>query len=247
MEVPQGEIHTLITFNISQWRAWAPGLQSAAHWQQWSHGERAIDAGEESPDVSFLPAMQRRRLSRLARMAFAVGWPLAEGLAQLPLVFVSRHGETPRTLEILSDLAAAEPLSPTQFSLSVHNAVIGLWSIMRGETAEMTAIAAEGDGFEHAVVEAAGLLHDGAPAVLLIVAEEHPPAAYSPWITDVPCDYALGLLLTPGDQWRLSLEGNKAAPAGEPHALSWLRNLLDDRSTFTHTLKDRTWNWQRKT
>lgn len=236
----------MITFNISQWRAWAPGLQTAAQWRQWSLGQCSIEEGEASPDVSFLPAMQRRRLSRLARMAFAVGWPLAEGLEHLPLVFVSRHGETPRTFEILSDLSAAEPLSPTQFSLSVHNAVIGLWSILRGETAEMTAIAAEGDGFEQAVVEAAGLLHDGAPAVLLIVAEERPPAAYSPWIADVPCDYALGLLLTPGDEWSLSLDGDKQAPASEPHALSWLRNLLDERSTCTHTLKDRTWNWQRK-
>lgn len=236
----------MITFNISQWRAWAPGRSTTAHWKQWSLGEPAIDSADAAPDVAFLPAMQRRRLSRLARMAFAVGWPLAEGLEHLPLVFVSRHGETPRTFEILSDLSNGEPLSPTQFSLSVHNAVIGLWSILRGETAEMTAIAAEGDGFEQGVLEAAGLLHDGAPAVLLIVAEEQPPAAYSPWITDVPCDYALGLLLTPGDDWCLSLDGARTAPATEPHALGWLRALLDERSTLTHTLKDRTWNWQRK-
>ncbi|MDU9389511.1 beta-ketoacyl synthase chain length factor [Pseudomonas sp. zfem002] len=246
MEVPQGEIHTVITFNISQWRAWAPGLQTTAHWRQWSRGECAIDSADAAPDVSFLPAMQRRRLSRLARMAFAVGWPLAEGLERLPLVFVSRHGETPRTFEILSDLSHGQPLSPTQFSLSVHNAVIGLWSILRGETSEMTAIAADGDGFEQGVLEAAGLLHDGAPAVLLIVAEEQPPEVYRPWISDVPCDYALGLLLTPGEEWSLSLQGEPTAVAVEPHALSWLRSLLDERTTCTHTLKDRTWNWQRK-
>lgn len=236
----------MITFNISQWRAWAPGRSTTAHWQQWSRGEPPTDSADAAPDVAFLPAMQRRRLSRLARMAFAVGWPLAEGLEHLPLVFVSRHGETPRTFEILSDLSNGEPLSPTQFSLSVHNAVIGLWSILRGETSEMTAIAAEGDGFEQGVVEAAGLLHDGAPAVLLIVAEEQPPEAYRPWITDVPFDYALGLLLTPGEDWSLSLDGDKASPALEPHALSWLRCLLEDRTTCTHSLKDRTWNWQRK-
>lgn len=105
--------------------------------------------------------MQRRRLSYLARMAFAVGWPLAEGIEALPLVYVSRHGETPRTFALLSELAERQPLSPTQFSLSVHNAVIGLWSILRGETSEMTALAAAGDGFEQGVIEAAGLLHEG--------------------------------------------------------------------------------------
>lgn len=61
--------------------------------------------GGEQPDVGFLPALQRRRLSRLARMAFYVAWPLADAAGPLPLVFASRHGETPRTLAILSDLA----------------------------------------------------------------------------------------------------------------------------------------------
>ncbi|BCQ58854.1 3-oxoacyl-ACP synthase [Pseudomonas sp. Boi14] len=187
----------MIKFNIAQWRAWAPGLESVDAWQAWSRQPALPENSDAAPDVSFLPAMQRRRLSRLARMAFSVGWPLAEGLEQLPLVFISRHGETPRTFEILSDLAAEQPLSPTQFSLSVHNAVIGLWSIMRGETSEMTALAAAGDGLEHGLLEAATLLADGAPHVLLVITEEQPPEAYASWIDDVPFPYALGLLLTP--------------------------------------------------
>ena len=136
----------MINFNIAAWRAWAPGIDSVADWQAWSQQPSIPALTDAAPDVSFLPAMQRRRLSRLARMTFSVGWPLAEGREALPLVFISRHGETPRTFDILSDLAAEQPLSPTQFSLSVHNAIIGLWSIMRGETSEMTALAAAGDG-----------------------------------------------------------------------------------------------------
>lgn len=197
--------------------------------------------------MSFLPAMQRRRLGRLARMAFAVGWPLAEGHARLPLVFVSRHGETPRTFEILCDVAANEPLSPTQFSLSVHNAVIGLWSILRGETSEMTALAAAGDGLEHGVFEAAALLAEGAPAVLVIVTEEQPPQAYCDWIDDVPFPYAVGLLLTPGTEWQLSLQpGSEASPRTEwPHALNLLRILNTAQSACEHPWKNRLWNWQR--
>ncbi len=152
-----------------------PGLDSVDAWQAWSRQPVVLPDSDAAPDVSFLPAMQRRRLSRLARMAFSVGWPLADGRENLPLVFVSRHGETPRTFEILSDLAKDEPLSPTQFSLSVHNAIIGLWSIMRGETSEMTALAAAGDGLEHGILEAAALLDEGAPAVVLIITEEQPP------------------------------------------------------------------------
>jgi hypothetical protein len=236
----------VITFNISQWRAWAPGLQSTADWQGWSQARQPFEPGDAAPDVSFLPAMQRRRLSHLARMAFAVGWPLAEGLQDLPLVFISRHGETPHTFAILSDLANAQPLSPTRFSLSVHNAVIGLWSIMRGSTCEMTALAAAGDGFEQGMLEAAGLLHDGAAAVLVIITEERPPQAYRDWVKDVPFDYALGLIVTPGDDWTLSLVEGSAPVANEPHALHWLRSLLCGQSTCTHRWNNRTWNWQHK-
>ncbi|MEN5092762.1 beta-ketoacyl synthase chain length factor [Pseudomonas protegens] len=237
----------MIKFNIAQWRAWAPGLESVDAWQAWSRQPALPESSDAAPDVSFLPAMQRRRLSRLARMAFSVGWPLAEGLEQLPLVFISRHGETPRTFEILSDLAAEQPLSPTQFSLSVHNAVIGLWSIMRGETSEMTALAAAGDGLEHGLLEAATLLADGAPHVLLVITEEQPPEAYASWIDDVPFPYALGLLLSPGDDWQLSLDSHDGQiPKTQwPHALNLLRTLLGSQTFCQHAWMNRVWTWQR--
>ncbi|WP_426142324.1 beta-ketoacyl synthase chain length factor [Pseudomonas sp. DWP3-1-2] len=237
----------MITFNIAQWRAWAPGLADVNQWQQWSRQPTLLHGSDEAPDVSFLPAMQRRRLGRMARMAFAVGWPLAEGHERLPLVFVSRHGETPRTFEILCDVATQQPLSPTQFSLSVHNSVIGLWSIMRGETSEMTALAATGDGLEHGVFEAAALLAEGAPAVLLVVTEEQPPQAYADWIDDVPFPYAVGLLLTQGDEWQLSLSANHAElPATRwPHALNLLCALNTAQAACQHPWKNRLWNWQR--
>ncbi|MEQ7919670.1 beta-ketoacyl synthase chain length factor [Xanthomonas sp. WHRI 1810A] len=240
----------MISFNIAQWRAWAPGLTCVDDWQRWSQHPTQVESGDQMPDVSFLPAIHRRRLGRLARMAFSVGWPLAQGQQQLPLVFVSRHGETPRTFEILSDLAANQPLSPTQFSLSVHNAVIGLWSILRGETSEMTALACAGDGLEHGVIEAVAMLAEGAPAVLLVVAEETPPAAYAPWVDDVPFAYALGLLLTPGDQWQLSLSAHAPQPSDAmrdkwPHPLNLLRALSTQQSALQHPWKSRLWNWQR--
>ncbi|MDH1258996.1 MULTISPECIES: beta-ketoacyl synthase chain length factor [Pseudomonas] len=238
---------SVINFNIAQWRAWAPGLDSVDAWQAWSRQPVVLQSSDAAPDVSFLPAMQRRRLSRLARMAFSVGWPLAEGRDHLPLVFVSRHGETPRTFEILRDLATEQPLSPTQFSLSVHNAIIGLWSITRGETSEMTALAAAGDGLEHGMLEAAALLDEGAPAVLLVITEEQPPEAYSQWVDDVPFPYALGLLLTPGTDWRLTLNSSTEtrSKAHWPHALNLLRTLLGQQPDCQHAWKNRVWTWHR--
>ncbi len=259
MEACKGRIVRVMHFRIEQWRAWAPGLESADDWRLWSHAPaRLPGAAEQSPsqpdaaqpsaaqpDVSFLPAMQRRRLSPLARMAFHVAWPLAEAYGQLPLVFVSRHGETPRTLAIITDLAKDEALSPTQFSLSVHNAIIGLWSIMRGDTSEMTALAGENDGLEQGVLEACTLLGEGAPAVLLVVAEERPPALYAPYIDDVPFSHAVALLLTPGDDWQLQLRHADGPAAEWPHALNLLRALCGGQDSLQHHWKSRQWSWSR--
>lgn len=233
-------------FRIDQWRAWAPGLDSTDDWLAWSKApERLSDTGTQ-PDVSFLPALQRRRLSRLARMVFQVAWPLAEGHTALPLVYVSRHGETPRSLSILQDLAAAEPLSPTQFSLSVHNAIIGQWSILRGDTSEMTALAGEGDGLEMAMLEAATLLADGAPAVLLVIGEEAQPDLYAPFIDDVPFPYALALLLVPGEEWNLQLRTGTGPRAAWPHPLSLIQALCNGCATLEHSWKERQWTWSHK-
>ena len=236
-------------FRIEQWRAWAPGLENADDWRRWSAApvRLPIDTPDASAqaDVSFLPAMQRRRLSPLARMVCHVAWPLADAYGQLPLVFVSRHGETPRTLAILNDLANDEALSPTQFSLSVHNAVIGLWSILRGDTSEMTALAGENDGLEQGMLEARTLLGEGAPAVLLVVAEELPPELYRPYIDDVPFSHALALLLTPGREWQLTL-GSATGPAAEwPHAINLIRALCSEQDVMQHHWKSRQWSWSR--
>ncbi len=240
-------------FTIDQWRAWAPGLEQLADWQAWSQQSELPAVSDSLPDVNFLPAMQRRRLSPLARMAFSVAWPLADAHgAPLPLVFVSRHGETPRTFALLSDVSAHEALSPTQFSLSVHNAIIGQWSIMRGDKSEMTALAGEGDGLEHAVLEAQMLLADGAPAVLLVIAEDTPPAAYAQWINDVPFPYAVALLLKPGQDWQLHLQKNSTlnetpadtANAEWPHALNLVRALSGGGTTLEHRWRNRQWSWQ---
>lgn len=236
----------MIQFDIDQWSAWAPGLSTIADWQGWASEARSPDA-DAQPDVAFLPAMQRRRLSPLARMVFSVAWPLADGRPPMPLIFVSRHGETGRSLELLRELAVEQPLSPTQFSLSVHNAVIGLWSILRQDSSEMSAIAGERDGLEHGLLEAAALLAEGAPEVLLVVAEETPPELYASWIDDVPFSYAVALRLTRGSDWSLSLAENRAqldAPQ-HPNALNLVRALVERTGLIHHPWKKRLWTWQR--
>lgn len=241
----------MIALRIDDWRAWAPGIEDADAWARWASAPHApTDAGEQ-PACDFVPPMQRRRLSRLARIVMHTAWPLCADDEQLPFVYASRHGETTHTFAMLEEIGRDAPLSPTRFGLSVHNAIAGQWSILRGQRDESVAIAGEADTFEHAMVEAAALLGDGAPSVIVVVAEERPPVAYDGWIDDVPFSYAVALrvsladTLGDGPQWRLSLCGNAdaAAPAGGQHALHFIR-ALHDGASLDHPWKTRRWTWQ---
>ncbi|GLQ90278.1 beta-ketoacyl synthase chain length factor [Dyella flagellata] len=243
-------------FRIDQLHAWAPGLNTDEAWQAWAHHPVRLPDNGEQPGCEFLPPMQRRRLSRLARMTMHAAWPLCGEQEQLPFVFASRHGETPRTFALLSEVADGQPLSPTQFGLSVHNAIAGQWSILRGQHGESVALAGEADTFEHAMVEAAALLGEGAPAVLVVIAEERPPSAYDGWIDDVPFSYAVALRVggidsnpaAPADQgWELCLEPQQgtSTTATWPHALDFVRALHGGEDRLEHAWKTRRWTWHR--
>ena len=246
----------MIALRIEAWRAWAPGLAGGSDWQAWAESPQAMaDDGLAQPACTFLPALQRRRLSRLARMTMETAWPLCGDTEQLPFVFGSRHGETPRTWQLLGEVADGQPLSPTAFGLSVHNAIAGQWSILRGQRGESVAVAGEADTFEHAMLEGALQLAAGAHAALVVVAEELPPPVYAQWIADVPFSYAVALRLgkidagpaTPaGSDWRLlQSRGDGTAACAWPHALDFLRALHAGETSIRHDWKTRRWNWQR--
>lgn len=157
-----------VRFSIVSDAAWAPGLDTTAAWQAWADDPYVI-AGSGEAAVSAMPAMLRRRAGPIGKMALETAYRCLGGKANVPTVFCSRHGECVRSVELLADLAQGQPLSPTSFSLSVHNAAAGLFSIARQDPASHAAVAAGHSGVEHAVIEACGLLADGAAEVLLVV------------------------------------------------------------------------------
>lgn len=154
--------------------------------------------GDAPPRVEFVTPIQRRRLSPLARIVLESVWQVVLPGEHLPSVFASRHGEVLSTHHMLTQLAAAEPLSPAEFSHSVHNSVVGQASIFRGDRSEATALSAGADTVASALTEAACLLVD-AEAVLVAAYDEGLPAAYTP---DMPHEnerWALVMVLRRGE------------------------------------------------
>lgn len=152
---------------------------------------RDIDA---SPAVS-LPPMLRRRLNASGRAVCRI---LAEldPAAEFPLIHASRHGDADRTLKMLTALAEEQDLSPAHFSMSVHNAILGIHSIAHHHRQPMQALGANGDEFDALMDEAYGYLLEGMPAVVAVFSEGSLPEAYRAHAEAPPAACAVGIRLT---------------------------------------------------
>lgn len=204
-----------IGFGIARWRAWTPSVTANTGWSAWLGGQAGADA-DAQPDVSYLPALLRRRLDRMGRMALHTAWPCAEGLEGFEFVFGSRHGSLGRTAELLVDLANDEPMSPAAFSLAVHNSVAGLFSIALGNRCQATAMAAGLDTLGMSLLEGATLVAEGARHVIVTYAEDRVPELYESLVpTPSTHPFAISLLLVPAADVPLQCS---FAPAAESAA-----------------------------
>ena len=156
---------------------------------EWSESESS-----PKPDVSFVPPMERRRLTLLERAALSVAWKVYPHGEQIPVVFASRWGEIGTTLKLMEQMQAEGEMSPAGFSNSVHNAAPGHFSRLTGNRAPYTAIAAGADTYEMGLLEAS--TYPG--KVLFVYAEEDTPAFYRPDFEDVQTAHAVALVIDNG-------------------------------------------------
>ncbi|MCX7132874.1 beta-ketoacyl synthase chain length factor [Aeromonas sp.] len=237
----------MLSFSLQDSQALSPGLVDALDWQAWAQLEQ-WPADPLFPATPLLPMMMARRLSQGSRLAVQVGLSL---LARHPVdyaIFVSRHGELARSVTLLQALADGEALSPTDFSMSVHNTAAGLSSIQGKAAIPMTSLAAGEGGLMAGFTEAVAALHAGASRVLLVAFEGPVPEFHRPWLPDEAPPHALGLVLQAGDEWRC--EGARrtveSAVRPLPQSLAFWRALLRHESTLTLCNGRQEWTWRRR-
>lgn len=213
-----------------------------AQWAAWSSCEGLSD----TPDVSFVEPMLRRRLSSLAKMSLRVAQDCAEGIPSLRFVFSSRHGDLTRTTAMLNDLADDEPLSPTTFSLSVLNASAGLFSILRGDATASTAISAAESSFGFGLLEsAAQFAADPGTPVLYVYADEPAPAIYGAEADTTGSGHAVAILLSGESKINLEcrMDNDNQSSSNEPHSRAFLRSLSNGNAGMWFG-EGRRWAWK---
>jgi len=211
-----------------------------------SHAEWIPGSAGDLP----MPAMLRRRGSVPGKMALDAAFRcLAESTSGIPALFCSRHGECERSAELLSDLVRDNPISPTSFSLSVHNATGGLFSIARRDHSNSLAIAAGHSTIEHAVIEACGLLADDAPAVLLVAYDNYLPVIFKAFQDCNVLPYAWAWMMqlprenTPGISLSWSASGEYEIHPESP-GIEIFRFFIQKMPLLERICNNKRWQWK---
>lgn len=135
-------------------------------------------ADEVFPALEQIPAMQRRRLSLVAKLALNSAMQVLANQRVDYIVWVSQYGDETKTLKILEDVLHEQTPSPTQFSTSVHNAVSGLYSILCKDATPSTSLAGS---WNDALIEAYAWLKTmpEASRALVVYYDEALPELYA--------------------------------------------------------------------
>ncbi len=192
--------------------------------------------------------MVRRRLSTLSKSALKVAHDCVADLPQARIVFASRHGELRRTAGILADIENAEPVSPTAFSLSVLNAMSGVFSIARGDTSPAIAVSAGPATLGLALLEAhAQYVSDPASPVLLVYADEPADPRFGA-VADEIDERALAILLDGSASASLACSHGTAttedAAASMTTQSQAVLHCLASRTSSAWRHADGAWTWQ---
>lgn len=185
-----------LTFNICSWGAWSPQYQQAEDWKHWLESAPIQEELPHSPKLAQVPAMQRRRYSKLTKMQLEAAFQ-CDAPTPCRSIFASRHGELNRTLGLLDNLVEQEPLSPTAFSQSVHNTASGIYSILKGDQSSSTSIAASEETLLQSFIEAYGQLHQDPAPLILVFGDEPVPEIYSQFTNETGLPVSMAFVLSP--------------------------------------------------
>ena len=199
-------------------------------------GEKLLKYKREF-EISHIPPLERRRLSKAAKCAFDLTKSFKT--LDMPIIFSSYSGEINRCFELENTLASGELISPTSFSLSVHNALSSLLSISMKNRSEISAISAF-ELLEYALIKAHLHLEEGAKNSLILAYHETIKQSY---FSEFGVSGMIALIVSEGENLKLT----KIKEYGDSDSNS-LINFLENfdpskKSSWRSKYKNSAWQW----
>lgn len=195
------------------------------------------DGNDVHSSMQQIPALQRRRLSRLAKMALhSANMARSAYAGELDyIVWSSKRGDENTTLNLLFDVCQGQSPSPMQFSTSVHNAIAGLYSILYADTTTSISISSRTHcGWADALCEAYGYLRSQQKNTALVVYyDERLPELYQSTAA-ADQDFAVAAVISL-DAPNLRLErAERISPTSQPAGLAFYQFWQSPAQTLQH-------------
>ena len=242
----------MLPFRLTAWCAWSPVHDTPEQWRRWA-GVDQDNPANAGRALAPTPAMMRRRATSLGQRGLSAALALPT-VDRARITLASRHGEFARTLAILDTVIRRDQPSPTDFSMSVHNALIGLISIARKNTLGHTAISAGSESFCSGMLETAAALRERPqePAILLYL-DEPPSGGFSELLPEEHCRAPLVLALglagpesAEGEKMSLTLRAASGDPNASDPALEFLKFAIARDQELDVTSRNHQWVWRRE-
>ena len=109
---------------------------------------------KEIADISFIPMLMRRKLDTLGKAGLCTLYNVLDENINSSLIFASEYGDIERVLKLIQQRKEEGEISPTGFSFSVHNATIGLFSLLNSIKTSYNSISAGENTLSYGVLEA---------------------------------------------------------------------------------------------
>jgi len=211
----------------------APGLPdwptARAVWRDerpWAPAPTVLPAAES------LPAAERRRASRVVRIALALGLQALDGHdpADVATVFTASGADGHNCHALCEQLAGDDrAISPTRFHNSVHNAAAGYWGIATRSMAPSQVLCAHDASFGAGWLDALGQLQSEDEVLLVAYDSEYPEPLHTCRPLPDVAGMALWLGRAPRESSLGQLQTTLVPPAADPLADPGLEGL---RSAF---------------
>lgn len=157
---------------------------------------------DDSPLIAHVPKTLKRRLGNIGFNVISVMNLCTENSEADDMIWVisSRHGDTNRMIRLFQNVCDNDLLSPTDFSMSVHNALPGMHSIQTNNTSMHTAISGGVHSFALGLLEAYVLLKTKNQKIGYLYYDFQLPDAYSALEIDNQESLIIGMTLDNNDQ-----------------------------------------------
>jgi hypothetical protein len=183
-------------------------------------------------------------------MAFATAIACTSALPVKPCcIFASRHGELGRTVKIIDSIVKLQDVSPTDFSLSVFNTALGLYSIFTENKAPSTMVVGGEDTFGSALIEAMTYLRRFPDLPVLLVYFDEPLPEPLQCMENPPGPiFSIALLLSAKGEPNVEVDfayNRCRVSDGKNPGLEFLRFYLSGVEESSVTTERTRWHWRR--